>query len=85
ATLNLIDEIKAEAHLKVLRYKITITTLYNRDVYPLKVGVGDLELQKAEVNDPITTRDMLVPNKGPIGSSGLSEIKHIVLKQQKRW
>ncbi|RRT55966.1 hypothetical protein B296_00008874, partial [Ensete ventricosum] len=48
--LDLIEELRAEAHLQAFTYQKSIARLYNRRVRPQLVGNGDLVLRKAEVS-----------------------------------
>lgn len=42
--LDLISEVKAKAYLKALRYRKTVIKLYDRGVYPRRIGPKDLVL-----------------------------------------
>ncbi|RZR79003.1 hypothetical protein BHM03_00004567, partial [Ensete ventricosum] len=50
--LDLLEENRADAHLRTLAYKRAIVKLYNRRVRPRLIKAGDLVLRKAEVSDP---------------------------------
>ncbi|XP_009386946.2 uncharacterized protein LOC103973966 [Musa acuminata AAA Group] len=52
ANLDLIEEKRAEAHLRILAYKKAMARIYNRKVQPRPIKVRDLVLRKAEVSDP---------------------------------
>ncbi|RZR91701.1 hypothetical protein BHM03_00019874 [Ensete ventricosum] len=59
--LDMLEERRAEAHLKTLHYHRVITRLYNRRVRPRPIGMVDLVLRKAEVNDRGHSCGKLVP------------------------
>ncbi|RWW55014.1 hypothetical protein BHE74_00038391 [Ensete ventricosum] len=64
--LDLLEEKRADAHLRTLAYSRAITKLYNRRVRPRLVMMGDLVLRKAEVSDPTRSHGKLAPNwEGP--------------------
>ncbi|RRT31214.1 hypothetical protein B296_00051674, partial [Ensete ventricosum] len=64
--LDLLEEKRADAHLRALAYRRVITKIYNRRVSPRHVQTGDLVLRKTEVSDPTRSRDKLAPNReGP--------------------
>ncbi|XP_065025250.1 uncharacterized protein LOC135650072 [Musa acuminata AAA Group] len=52
ASLDVLEERCADAHLKALSYKRAITRVDNRKVRPRPVKLGDLVLRKTEVSDP---------------------------------
>ncbi|RRT33669.1 hypothetical protein B296_00037560 [Ensete ventricosum] len=60
--LDLLEEKRANAHLRTLAYRRAVTKLYNRRVHPRLIKMGDLVLRKAEVNDPTRSRGKLAPN-----------------------
>ncbi|RWV78807.1 hypothetical protein GW17_00060156, partial [Ensete ventricosum] len=73
--LDLVEELRAEAHLWSLHYRMAIARLYNRKVRPRLVNDNDLVLRKAVVNDPKHSHDMLALRwEGPYVSSGPSEM-----------
>ncbi|RWW88637.1 hypothetical protein BHE74_00002486 [Ensete ventricosum] len=49
--LNLLEEKRADAHLRMLASKRAVARLYNRRVRPRLIRAGDLVLRKAEVSD----------------------------------
>ncbi|CAD5175909.1 unnamed protein product, partial [Musa acuminata subsp. malaccensis] len=66
ASVDLLQERRADAHLKNLLYKKAVARLYNRRVRPRSIKLGDLVLRKAEVNDPGRARGKLSLNwEGP--------------------
>uniref|UniRef100_A0A804JFN3 Integrase catalytic domain-containing protein n=1 Tax=Musa acuminata subsp. malaccensis TaxID=214687 RepID=A0A804JFN3_MUSAM len=66
AGLDLIEERRADAHLKDLSYKRAVARIYNRKVRPRPIKLGDLVLRRIEVGDPTRTHDKLVANwEGP--------------------
>ncbi|RWV91762.1 hypothetical protein GW17_00045927 [Ensete ventricosum] len=64
--LDLLEEKRADAHLRALAYRRAVTKLNNHRVHPRHVEMGDLVLRKTEVSDPTRSRDKLAPNwEGP--------------------
>ncbi|KAJ8480483.1 hypothetical protein OPV22_024210 [Ensete ventricosum] len=64
--LDLLEERRADAHLRALAYRRVVARIYNRRVRPQHVGTGDLVLRKTEVSDPTRSRGKLAPNwEGP--------------------
>ncbi|RWW49659.1 hypothetical protein BHE74_00044145, partial [Ensete ventricosum] len=64
--LDILEEKRADAHLRTLAYRRAVTKLYNHRVRPQLVKMGDLVLQKAKVSDPTRSRGKLAPNwEGP--------------------
>lgn len=62
----MISEVRAKAHLRILRYKLAIATLYNCGIHLWKVGIEDPVLYKAEVSDPTRSQGKLTLSlKGP--------------------
>ncbi|RWW07159.1 hypothetical protein GW17_00029471 [Ensete ventricosum] len=59
--LDLVKELRAEAHLHALSYWNAIAQLYNCRVRPRPIGDDDLVLRKAKVSDPGHTRSKLAP------------------------
>ncbi|RRT35536.1 hypothetical protein B296_00058840, partial [Ensete ventricosum] len=55
--LDLLEEKRAEAHLRTLSYKKAIARLYNHRVRPCFIKTDDLILRKAEVSDPTRSRE----------------------------
>ncbi|RZR84822.1 hypothetical protein BHM03_00011703 [Ensete ventricosum] len=60
--LDLLEEKRADAHLRTLVYKKAITKLYNSKVHPRFIKTGDLVLRKAKVSDPTRSHGKLAPN-----------------------
>ena len=52
ANLDLLEERRAETHLRTLAYKKAVARIYNRKVRPRPIKVRDLVLRKVEVSDP---------------------------------
>uniref|UniRef100_A0A804ICM7 Reverse transcriptase domain-containing protein n=1 Tax=Musa acuminata subsp. malaccensis TaxID=214687 RepID=A0A804ICM7_MUSAM len=76
ANIDLLEERRAEAHLRTLAYKKATARMYNYKVHPRPIKVRDLVLRKTEVSDP--TRPERGENsrqtrKVPIGSTMWSE------------
>ncbi|RWW58581.1 hypothetical protein BHE74_00034536 [Ensete ventricosum] len=64
--LDLLEEKRADAHLRTLAYRRAVTKLYNCRVRPRLVKMGYQVLRKAEVSDPTRSRGKLAPNwEGP--------------------
>ncbi|RZS08411.1 hypothetical protein BHM03_00039380, partial [Ensete ventricosum] len=61
-SLDLLEEQRAEAHLRALVDKKAITRLHDRRVRPRRIEVGNLVLRKAEVSDLTWSRGKLAPN-----------------------
>ncbi|RZS07428.1 hypothetical protein BHM03_00038262 [Ensete ventricosum] len=65
-SLDLLEEKRADAHLRALAYRRAVARIYNRRVRPQHVRSGDLVLRKTEVSDPTRSRGKLAPNwEGP--------------------
>ncbi|XP_009387105.2 uncharacterized protein LOC103974082 [Musa acuminata AAA Group] len=62
ANLDLLEERRAEVHLRTLAYKKAVARVYNCKVHPRPIKVRDLVLRKAEVSDPTRARGKLAPN-----------------------
>ncbi|RRT73108.1 hypothetical protein B296_00012597 [Ensete ventricosum] len=60
--LDLLEEKRADSHLRALAYRRAVTKLYNRRVRPRHVETGDLVLRKTEVSDPTRSRGKLTLN-----------------------
>ncbi|RWW85042.1 hypothetical protein BHE74_00006319 [Ensete ventricosum] len=72
--LDLLEERRAEAHLKTLHYQRAVARLYNQKVRPRPIGMGDLVLRKVDVSNPRRSRRKLAPEMGGrIASSESSE------------
>ncbi|XP_064950517.1 uncharacterized protein LOC135604795 [Musa acuminata AAA Group] len=66
AALDLLEEQRADAHLKALSYKRAVARVYNRKVRPRPIKLSDLVLRKTEVSDPTQARGKLAPKwEGP--------------------
>ncbi|RWV78272.1 hypothetical protein GW17_00060781, partial [Ensete ventricosum] len=66
ANLDLLEEQRAEAHLRALVYKKVVVKLYNQNVHPQQVNVDDLALRKAEIRYTTHARGKLTSNwEGP--------------------
>ncbi|XP_064940576.1 uncharacterized protein LOC135594082 [Musa acuminata AAA Group] len=75
ASLDLLKERCADAHLKDLSYKRAIARIYNRKVRPQLIKLGDPILRKAEVSDPTRARGKLALNwEGPYRVIGVAKI-----------
>ncbi|RWW38100.1 hypothetical protein BHE74_00056697 [Ensete ventricosum] len=65
-SLDLLEEKRADAHLRALAYRRAVARIYNRRVRPRHVRTGNLVLRKTEVSNPTRSRDKLAPNwEGP--------------------
>ncbi|RZR76774.1 hypothetical protein BHM03_00001655 [Ensete ventricosum] len=62
--LDLLEERRAEAHLKTLHYQRAVARLYNQKVRPRPIGMGDLVLRKVDVSNPRRSRRKLAPEMG---------------------
>lgn len=66
ASLDLLKERRAKAHLRTLVYKKAMTRLYNHKVPLRLIKAKDLVLRKIKVSDPTQVRGKLAPNwEGP--------------------
>ncbi|XP_064986960.1 uncharacterized protein LOC135625801 [Musa acuminata AAA Group] len=66
ASLDILEEQRANAHLKALSYQRAVVRTYNRKVRPRPIKLGDLVLRRAEVSDPTRARGKLAPKwEGP--------------------
>ncbi|RWV95262.1 hypothetical protein GW17_00042121 [Ensete ventricosum] len=64
--LDLLEEHRAETHLKILHYERAVARLYNRRIRPRLIGMGDVVLRKIEVSDPGHSCGKLAPRwEGP--------------------
>ncbi|KAK4391465.1 hypothetical protein Sango_1924300 [Sesamum angolense] len=69
ANLDLIDEVREDAHTHIERYKQRIVNAYNRRVRKREIQIGDLVLRRASVLGPV---GKLVPNwEGPYKITGI--------------
>ncbi|XP_064946978.1 uncharacterized protein LOC135597654 isoform X1 [Musa acuminata AAA Group] len=60
-SLNVLEERRADAHLKALSYQRAVARVYNRKVRPRPIKLGDLVLRRVEVSDPTRARGKLAP------------------------
>ncbi|RWW71291.1 hypothetical protein BHE74_00020976 [Ensete ventricosum] len=81
--LDLLEEKRADAHLRTLAYRRVIAKLYNRRVCPRLVKMGDLVLRKAEVSDPTRSRGKLAPNWEVLTES--SKLSEMGLTHWQQW
>ncbi|RRT51550.1 hypothetical protein B296_00030479 [Ensete ventricosum] len=58
---DLVEELRAKAHMRTLHYRKAAAQLYNRKVRPRPISDGDLILRKVEVSDPEHSRNKLAP------------------------
>nr|XP_009413785.1 PREDICTED: uncharacterized protein LOC103995026 [Musa acuminata subsp. malaccensis] len=66
AGLDLLEERRANAHLKALSYKRAVARVYNRKVRPRPIKLDDLVLRNTEVSDPTCARGKMAPKwEGP--------------------
>ncbi|XP_065050247.1 uncharacterized protein LOC103995026 [Musa acuminata AAA Group] len=66
AGLDLLEERRADAHLKALSYKRAVARVYNRKVRPRPIKLDDLVLRKTEVSDSTRARGKMAPKwEGP--------------------
>ncbi|XP_064979374.1 uncharacterized protein LOC135620371 [Musa acuminata AAA Group] len=66
ANLDMLEERRAEAHLKALSYKKAVARVYNRKIRPRPIKLSDLVLRKTEVNDLTRAKGKLAPKwEGP--------------------
>ncbi|XP_065007682.1 uncharacterized protein LOC135638490 [Musa acuminata AAA Group] len=61
ASLDVLEERRADAHLKALSYKRAVARVYNRKVRPRPIKLSDLVLCKTEVSDLTRARGKLAP------------------------
>ncbi|XP_064971613.1 uncharacterized protein LOC135616356 [Musa acuminata AAA Group] len=66
ADLDMLEERRANAHLKALSYKRAVARVYNRKVHPRPIKLDDLVLRKIEVSNPTRAGGKLAPKwEGP--------------------
>ncbi|XP_065017743.1 uncharacterized protein LOC135644202 [Musa acuminata AAA Group] len=66
ASLDMLEERCANAHLKALSYKRAVAMVYNRKVRPQPIKLDDLVLRKIEVSNPTRAGGKLAPKwEGP--------------------
>ncbi|GAV87336.1 hypothetical protein CFOL_v3_30762, partial [Cephalotus follicularis] len=64
--LDLVEELRDKAAIRVAAYQQRVSHYYNKRVNPRPLKVGDLVLCNAAIDDPIGTRGKLPPNwEGP--------------------
>uniref|UniRef100_A0A804J640 Uncharacterized protein n=1 Tax=Musa acuminata subsp. malaccensis TaxID=214687 RepID=A0A804J640_MUSAM len=66
ASLDVLEERRADAHLKALSHQRAVARIYNKKIQPRPIKLSDLVLRKAEVSYPSQTRGKLAPKwEGP--------------------
>ncbi|GAV87568.1 hypothetical protein CFOL_v3_30994 [Cephalotus follicularis] len=64
--LDLVEELRDKATIRVVAYQQRVSRYYNKRVNPRPLREGDLVLRNAAIADPIGTRGKLAPNwEGP--------------------
>ncbi|GAV67028.1 hypothetical protein CFOL_v3_10537, partial [Cephalotus follicularis] len=64
--LDLVEEIRDKAAIKVAAYQQRVSRYYNKRVNPRPLREGDLVLRNSAIADPTGTRGKLAPNwEGP--------------------
>ncbi|GAV73970.1 hypothetical protein CFOL_v3_17453 [Cephalotus follicularis] len=64
--LDLVDELRDKAAIKVTTYQQRVSRYYNKRVKPRPLMEGDLVLRNSAITDPTSTRGKLAPNwEGP--------------------
>ncbi|GAV87286.1 hypothetical protein CFOL_v3_30712 [Cephalotus follicularis] len=64
--LDLVDELRDKASIRVAAYQQRVSCYYNKMVNPRPLREGDLVLRNATIADPTCTRGKLAPNwEGP--------------------
>ncbi|GAV56556.1 hypothetical protein CFOL_v3_00098 [Cephalotus follicularis] len=64
--LDLVEELRDKAAIKVTAYQQRVCRYYNRRVHPRPLREGDLVLRNSAIADPTDTRGKLAPNwEGP--------------------
>ncbi|GAV80375.1 hypothetical protein CFOL_v3_23836, partial [Cephalotus follicularis] len=64
--LDLVEELRDKATIKVAAFQQRVSRYYNKRVNPRPLKEGDLVLRNTAVADPTDTRGKLAPNwKGP--------------------
>ncbi|GAV80494.1 hypothetical protein CFOL_v3_23955, partial [Cephalotus follicularis] len=64
--LDLVEELRDKAAIRVAAYQQRVSRYYNKRVSPRPLRQGDLVLRKAAVTDPTGTRGKLAPTwEGP--------------------
>ncbi|GAV76363.1 hypothetical protein CFOL_v3_19838 [Cephalotus follicularis] len=64
--LDLVEELRDKATIKVVAYQKRVSRYYNKRVNPRPLKEGDLVIRNATIADPTCTRGKLAPNwEGP--------------------
>ncbi|GAV78836.1 hypothetical protein CFOL_v3_22301 [Cephalotus follicularis] len=64
--LDLVEELRDKATIRVATYQQRASRYYNKRVNPRPIKEGDLVLRNAAIVDPTSTRGKLAPNwEGP--------------------
>ncbi|GAV77103.1 hypothetical protein CFOL_v3_20575 [Cephalotus follicularis] len=64
--LDLVEELRDKAVIRVIAYQQRVSRYYNKMVNPKPLREGDLVLRNAAIADPTDTRGKLAPNwEGP--------------------
>ncbi|GAV79843.1 hypothetical protein CFOL_v3_23306 [Cephalotus follicularis] len=66
AGLDLVEELRDKASIRVATYQQRVSRYYNKRVNPRPLREGDLVLKNATISDPSSSRGKLSPNwEGP--------------------
>ncbi|GAV61679.1 hypothetical protein CFOL_v3_05206 [Cephalotus follicularis] len=66
AVLDLVEELRDKAAIRVATYQQRVSRYYNKRVNPRPLREGDLVIRNAVIADPTGTRGKLAPNwEGP--------------------
>ncbi|GAV76270.1 hypothetical protein CFOL_v3_19745 [Cephalotus follicularis] len=60
--LDLVEELRDKATIKVAAYQQRVGRYYNKRVHPRPLREGDLILRNSAIADPTSTRGKLAPN-----------------------
>ncbi|GAV92155.1 hypothetical protein CFOL_v3_35536, partial [Cephalotus follicularis] len=64
--LDLVEDLRDKAAIKVVTYQQRVSRYYNKRVNPRPLREGDLVLRNSAIADPTDTKGKLAPNwKGP--------------------
>ncbi|GAV73544.1 hypothetical protein CFOL_v3_17028 [Cephalotus follicularis] len=64
--LDLVEELREKATVKVAAYQQRVSRYYNKRVHPRPLREGDLVLRNSAIADPTATRGKLAPSwEGP--------------------
>ncbi|GAV84222.1 hypothetical protein CFOL_v3_27666 [Cephalotus follicularis] len=64
--LDLVEELRDKAVIKVVAYQQRVSRYYNKTVSPIPLRQGDLVLRNSAIGDPTGTRGKLAPSwEGP--------------------